>query len=104
MESFADAEEWIAQCLVFDKSKMKQIGLDTLEMEFCCDLNLDDDFCERMWHDAMQVKVDRLEIILNEMIDALIDKGVDRWEKYHRKGITATKGYRQFIVKLSLHI
>ena len=99
MESIDAAEKWMEQWLVFNEAKMKQIGLQKLEIEFQFDLYPSYDCIDEVWN---QNKQDRFEAIFNEIINEVINVKVERWTKYQRKDLRTSTDERQFTVTLSM--
>ena len=97
MESIDDAEKWMNPWLMFNENRMKQVGLEKLEIEWTCDLQPD-------YEDIAAVLLqDGFESIFNEQCDKCIENRVSHRNECGRQGIRAGKykkhGYR---VSLSL--
>ena len=102
-ESIDNAEKWIEPWMLFNQERMKQIGLEKLDITFGCNLKLGwDPVC--LWddHDAWDAKVKLFEANFNEMIKELMKAKVEQWNGCGRDGVTAANGSKDFAVTLFL--
>ena len=88
MRSIADAERWMKPWLEFSKERMKQIGLEKLDVTFvCCNMTPDyfDIIDAGQWDVEKQHKAKRIKPIFNRMISKWMNERVAYWNKRGRQ-------------------
>ena len=106
MEAFDDADEWIKPWLVFNEKRMKHIGLQKLDIEFCCDFDPEYDEVKYWdeWEKKIKNRARHFEAIFPTVIDGFLKERVDRWNDTGRQCITSKQHKNSYSVTWSLQV
>ena len=83
MKSIDKLEEWVRAWLWFDEERIKQIGIQKLEIEFKCNLDQNNEHWviidDQDWTDEVEAKSKRVDAVLDTMADEWIQQRAERW-------------------------
>ena len=106
MRSIEDAETWMEPWLLFTEERMKQIGLEKLDVEFTCDLKPDYELSMESgsWSVERTANAERFEPVFMEIIGELLNDKVNYWNERGRQRISSTKEEQMYKVILALQV